>query len=147
METFMTTSTAGNRRVIPEPLGRALPLIRRLLFDAGLSIVDELEVSGALHVQLGVVTRSCIVLLVDTPVLLLEAIALDRGAAVFLPLHVVICGGREASYVYWANPVASFGLRPPAPSKAPLEEVCGRITKALSELPQTAELEMQKQSA
>jgi uncharacterized protein (DUF302 family) len=136
---FMIITTRGNTRVIPEPFAKSVPLVRRLLVGAGLSVVQEFDVSGAPYFQLGIAARSCTILLVDTPVLLFEAIALDRAAAVFLPVHVVISGDRETSYVHWANPMASSNLRPPAPSKSALEDVCTRVTKALSELPQTPE--------
>ena len=135
---------AGKTRVISEPFGRAVPLIRRLLSAAGLSVVESFDVSSDPFFQLGIGSRSCVVLLVDTPGLLFEAIALDRAAAVFLPVHVVISGDRDTSYVHWANPMASSGLRPPAPAKAPLEELCVRVTGALSDLPQVAELALQE---
>ena len=142
----MSISTCGNTRVVPEPFGKSVPLIRRSLQGAGLSVVEELDVSSAPYFQLGIAARSCMVLLVDTPALLFEAIALDRAAAVFLPLHVVISGDRDTSYVHWANPMASSNLRPPAPSKGALEELCARVTNALSELPQVAEAALQRPS-
>lgn len=142
----MSISTYGNTRVVPEPFGKSVPLIRRLLLGAGLSVVEEFDMSSAPYLQLGIAPRSCTVLLVDTPVLLFEAIALDRAAAVFLPVHVVISGDRETSYVHWANPMASSNLRPPAPSKGALEDLCARVTGALSELPQIAEVTLQRQS-
>jgi hypothetical protein len=140
----MTTSTYGNTRVIPEPFGKSVPLIRRLLLDAGLSVVEEFDVSRSPHFRLGIAPRSCVVLLVDIPVLLFEAIALDRAAAVFLPVHVVISGDRDTSYVHWANPMISSNLRPPAPSKGALEDLCSRVSGVLSELPQTVEAALQK---
>lgn len=130
--------TTGNMRVIPVRFGRAVPLIRRLLSRAGLSIVREFEVSADPYFRLGAARRSCIALLVDTPALLFECIILDRAAAVFLPVHIVISGDSDATYVRWANPVTTSGLRPPIPAKAPLENLCSRITEALSGLPLAA---------
>jgi hypothetical protein len=52
---------------------------------------------------------------------------------------VVISGDRDTSYVHWANPMASSNLRPPAPSKSALEDVCTRVSKALSGLRQIPE--------
>ena len=127
--TLMSISSCGNTRVVPEAFGKSVPLIRRLLLDAGLSVVEEFDMSSASYFQLGIAPRSCTVLLIDTPVLLFEAIALDRAAAVFLPVHVVISGDRETSYVHWANPMASSNLRPPAPSKGALEDLCARVTE------------------
>jgi hypothetical protein len=118
-----------------------------MLSAAGFSIVEEFDMSKEPYFQLGVAKRSCTVLLVDTPVLLFEAIALDRSAAVFVPLHIVISGDRDTSYVHWADPVADSGLRPPASAKAALEQVYKRVTEALSGLPQALELSLQPQSA
>ncbi|MBS1854245.1 MAG: hypothetical protein JST11_02685 [Acidobacteria bacterium] len=135
----MNLAAAGSTRTVPEPFGRAVPLVRRLLLSAGLSVVEEFNVSGESYFRLGVASRSCIVLLVDSPVLLFEAIALDRAAAVFLPVHVVITGDRDTSYIHWANPVASSGLRPPVPAKGALEELCGRVHQALAALPRAVD--------
>jgi hypothetical protein len=143
---MMHTATTGATRIVPEAFGKCLPMIRRLFEDAGLSIVEEFNLSDAPYFKLGIGSRHCIVLLVDTPVLLFEAIALDRAAAVFLPVHVVICGDRDTSYVHWANPAASSSLRPPSPSKEPLDELCSRVTQALSRLPQEAEPAAQRQT-
>ena len=141
----MSIATDGNTRCIPESFGKSVPLIRRLLAAAGLNVVEEFNVSSEPYFQLGIARRSCTVLLVDTPALLFECIALDRAAAVFLPVHVVISGDRDTSYVHWVNPVASSGLRPPAPAKIPLENLCALVTQALSSLPQADELTAQRQ--
>jgi uncharacterized protein (DUF302 family) len=125
----MTITTCGNTRVISEPFAKSVQLIRRLLVNAGLSVAEQFDVSGAPYFQLGIAARSSTILLVDTPV---QAVVLDRAAAVFLPVHVVISSDRDTSYVHWANPMASSNLRPPAPSKSALEDVCTRVIKALS---------------
>ena len=140
------SSSTGNTRVISDSAGKAVTLIRRLLAESGLSVVEEFKVSSNLGFDLGVAKRSWIVLLVDTPALLFECIALDRAAAVFLPIHIVISGDRDTTYVYWANPVISSGLRPPTPAKAPLERLCARVTQALSGLPEASEASIQRLS-
>lgn len=142
----MDSVAAGMTRVIPESFDKSLALIRRLLSAAGLGVVGEFDMSREPYFQLGVASRSCVVLLVDTPVLLFEAIALDRSAAVFLPQHVVISGDGDTSYVHWVNPITSSGLRPPAPAKAALADLHKRITDVLSDLPQPVEVAAQRQS-
>jgi hypothetical protein len=94
-------------------------------------VVEEFDISREPYLQLGVARRQCVVLLVDTPVLLFEAIALDRSAAAFLPLHVIISGDRDISYVHWAHPIASSGLRPSPPARGALDEAHERITETL----------------
>ena len=138
----MNSVDAGVTRVIPESFEKSLALIRRLLAAAGFTVVEEFDMSREPYFQLGVASRSCVVLLVDTPVLLFEAIALDRSAAAFLPLHVVISGDRDTSYVHWADPMTSSGLRPPAPARGALDEAYRRITETLSALSQAVELKV-----
>jgi hypothetical protein len=142
----MNLATTGRTWAIDEAFGKLVPMVRRVLAQAGLGVAAELDVSGESYFRPGIGRRSCVVLLVDTPVLLFEAIALDRGGAVFVPVHLVISGDGETSYVHWANPVTSSGLRPPAPAKAPLEHLCAQVARALAELPQSAEVALQSQS-
>src|ERR1039457_1402305 len=130
----MSPATAGATWVISEPFAKSVPLILRLLSQAGLGVVEQCDVSKEPYFQLGLGRRSCLILLVDSPALLFECIALDRAAAVFLPIHIVISGDGDTCYVHWANPIASSGLRPPAPSKLPLEILCARVSRALSSL-------------
>ena len=135
----MSTATVDNTRVIPEPFGKSVPLTRRLLSDAGLSVVGEVDLSDQPCFQDGASRQSCVVLLVDTPALLFECIVLDRAAAVFLPVHVAIWGDAGTTYIHWTDPVTSSGLRPPIPAKIPLSNLCARVTQALSGLRPSAE--------
>lgn len=142
----MNSANAGNIRFIPETVERSVPVIRRMLRDAGLSVVEEFSLLNNPHFQLGTARPSCIVLLVDTPEALLQSIALDRVAALFLPVHVVVSGDRDTAYVYWAHPLAGSGQQAPVPATAPLEELNARVTQALRVLPQVAKAASQQSS-
>jgi uncharacterized protein (DUF302 family) len=135
-----SVATVGITRVVPESFEKCMTLIRRLLADAGFTVVEEFDKSREPYFQLGIASRSCVVLLVDTPLLLFEAIALDRSAAVFLPLHVVISGDRDTSYVHWTDPVTSSGLRPPAPARGAMEQMYRGLTETLSALPEALQV-------
>ena len=126
----------SNSLVVPESFGKSILLVRQLLFAAGLRVVKEFNLSNEPYLQLA--GQSCVVLLVDTPVLLFEAIALDREAAVFIPIHILISGDREESYIHWANPVASSGLRAPVAARGAMENLYARVSEALSDLHQPA---------
>lgn len=145
-EAVMNIEAAGTTRALPESFEKSLALIRRLLSTAGFSIVKEFDLSRESYFQLGIGSRSCVVLLVDTPVLLFEAIALDRSAAVFVPLHIVVTGDRDSSYVHWVNPMTSSGLRPPAPARGPLDALYARLTESMSQLREAADVSSMKQS-
>ena len=142
----MNLATTGNIRIIGETVERSVPVIRRMLREAGLSVVEEFSLSNNPHFQLETARRPCIVLLVDTPEALLQSIALDRAPAVFLPVHVVVSGDGDTSYVYWAHPLGGSGQRPPLPAKTPLEELNARVTQALRALPQVARAASQQSS-
>ena len=134
----MNSEVAGLTRTIHEPVEKVLSRIHRLLSERGFEAI-RFDLSKRRTFGPGIAKGSCVVLLVDSPVLLFEAIALDRAAAVFLPLHVVVSGDQNRSYVHWINPISGSGLRPPAPARAALEELYTRVTEALSELPAAAE--------
>lgn len=144
--TSLNIATDGNTRVIHKSFGKSVTSIRRLLMNAGLSVVGEFNIASEQYIRLGPAKRSCTILIVDTPALLFECIALDRAAAVFLPVHIVVSGDCETTYVHWANPVENSGLRAPMPAKLPLENLCSRITQAFAALPQYAAESFPEQS-
>lgn len=131
----MSAADGAVTRAVPVSFVKTLAAVRRILTGAGFSIIKEFDLSKEPYLKLGASSGRCVVLLVDIPVLLFEAIALDRAAAVFLPLHVVVSGGREMSCLRWADPVSSSGLRPPAPSREALDALCQRLRAALASLP------------
>ncbi|HWC98419.1 MAG TPA: DUF302 domain-containing protein, partial [Candidatus Sulfopaludibacter sp.] len=89
--------------LIDAPFEQALPVLRQALEAGGLSVSGEMDLSERIHRQLGLGFGACRVLLVDSPYLLLEALALDRSAAALLPLHVVVSGRGDVTCVHWMN--------------------------------------------
>lgn len=142
----MNQISTNNTRFIPASLAHSVPIIRQHLQNAGLSVIGEFDLSNEPYFEIAISKRSCLVLLVHTPVLLFEAIALDRSAAVFLPVHVVVTGDQDTCYIHWADPVATSGLRVPAPAKGPAASLYARVTKALSAFPQALEGEVSRPS-
>lgn len=121
--------TAANTWNLGVGLAKSVTVIRRALQMDGLNIVEELDVSASPNCADG---PHCVVLLVDSPELLFEAIALDRGAAVLVPVHIVVTGDAHCSQVHWANPIAALGLRAPASARVPIERLCAQVKQALS---------------
>jgi hypothetical protein len=70
-------------------------------------------------------------LFVDSPLFFLEALALDRAAAVFLPLHVLVAASGPETRVYWVKPGEVFGGRLPLGAAVPLDEIQARLARAL----------------
>jgi len=77
---------------IAEPYPVAVRLVRRALEQQGLRAPAELDVSARIRRELGAGVAPCIVLYVDDPAVLLEAIVFHQGAALLIPQPVVITG-------------------------------------------------------
>jgi uncharacterized protein (DUF302 family) len=116
----MNGEPAVTAYVIPEPFDRALRLLRDVLGNNELSIAGEVDVSSRIKRELNIGFGPCRILLVDSPCLLLEACTLDRAAAAFVPLHLVLCGRGPQTLVHWMNPATLGGVRLPAGAAAPL---------------------------
>ncbi len=71
------------------------------------------------------------ILCVDSPLLLLEAMALDSSAAVFFPLHIVISADGPKTQVYWLNPAGIQSKRLPVGAMFPLRALQARIVKSM----------------
>jgi uncharacterized protein (DUF302 family) len=115
----------------PRAFDSTLKSLRRLLNDAGLRVVRQLDLSRDFPGQLAAGARNCALLMVDSPLLLFEAVALDRSAAVFIPLHIVITGDQHSTCIHWAHPAETIGFRMSATAKGPVDALYTRLTQVL----------------
>jgi len=129
----MDFASFGGTCTIAEPFDAGLKRVRRVFRAAGLSISGEDDVCGRRR-DSGMATTRCRVLYLDSPLLLFEALALDRGAAVFLPLHVLVRPEGRQTRVHWINPAAVFGTRLPAGAAIPIYDLQVRLAGALATL-------------
>lgn len=127
----MNGEPAVTAYVIPEPFDRALRLVRDTLCSNELNVVAEVDVSARIKRELNIGFGPCRVLLVDSPCLLLEACTLDRAAAAFVPLHIVLCGRGPQTAVHWMNPATLGGVRLPAGAAAPLLKLHGLMARSI----------------
>src|SRR5450755_2966795 len=81
----MKIAGIGSTCLIPVPYLSGLKLVRDALQNARFSILGEVDLFEGLGGDAGVTSHLCRVLYIDSPVLLLETLILDRAAAVFLP--------------------------------------------------------------
>jgi len=130
----MRIAEFGSTCAIPEPYSSGLNLVRGALQDAGLSILGELDLFGGPDRHAVAPSRPCRVIYIDSPLLLFEALALDRAAAVFLPLHVVVREDGGQTRVHWISPAAVFGMRLPAGAAVPLYDLQTRVSDAIAPL-------------
>jgi len=75
-----------------EPYQAGLLKVKRTLNEHGLRTPLELDVALRIKDELGAELAPCTVLLVDDPSLLLEGLLYGRGAAMEIPLPVVVSG-------------------------------------------------------
>jgi uncharacterized protein (DUF302 family) len=111
--------------IMRQPLNKALRLIRRALAEGGLEIAADLDMAGRNRKALRIDLPPCRVLCVDCPVALLEALALDRSAAVLLPLHLVVAGQDGLTLVHLLNPAAALYSGLPVTARAAVSKLQG----------------------
>jgi len=126
----MISAGIGHTRTIPASFSRALRALRRCFSEAGICVVEQLDLSREFPGQFSGASK-CTVLLIDCPLLFFEALALDRGAAAFIPLHIVVTGGEERTSINWAHPTAITHLRVPATARAAVDALHARVTELL----------------
>ena len=126
--------TLESRREVAAPYEAALKLMRTALLQEDLRISREFDLADIDGGQPGMKMARCCILCVDSPLLLLEAIALDPSAAVFLPLHVVISASGPKTQVVWLNPSSIQSKRLPIGAMLPLRAVQARIVKAMEKI-------------
>ncbi len=116
---------------VSEPFETALRQVRKALAQQALRVPVELDVSGRIRKELGVGIGPCSVLFVDDPVLLLEAIVFNRGAAVFIPQPLAVTGkDRQTQVVFRSEEfLVQSGL--PASVREPLLSLHARVVKAV----------------
>ena len=120
--------------VMRKPPDEALRLIRRALAEGGLEISADLDLTGRIRKALRIDLPPCRVLCVDCPVALLEALALDRSAAVLLPLHLVVAGQNGLTLVHLLNPAAALYSGLPVTARAAVSKLQARIAQAVGSI-------------
>lgn len=120
--------------VIPEPYERALKLIREALAREGLEIPIELDVSGRIRKKLGISLAPCRLLCVDSPMSLVEAVAVDPAGAVYLPLHLVVSGRGPQTTLHLPSQGALQRCEAPVGVKVPVSKLHARLSRVLQRI-------------
>ena len=127
----MNALAVGQTYVISERFDKAVKLIRSALAEMELSVVGEFDTTGAFGKEPGKKTEQSRILLVDCPLLVFEAQALDRAAGVFLPLHVLVWADGDRTQVCTVNSGGIFDVRLPLGASGPIERLQARVGMAL----------------
>ena len=100
----------------PGPYAETVVAFRGAVIEAGLRIPMEMDVAGEIRKELGIGLRSCCVLCVVCPYLLLQAAVWDGSGASFLPVRVVFAERETTTTIQFAGPLdwnLPTGLRLP----------------------------------
>jgi len=89
----------------PAPYAETVAAFRRAVFAVGLRIPMEMDVAGEIRNELGIGLRSCCVLCVASPYLLLQAAVWDGSGASFLPVRIVFAGRGTRTTIRFAGPL------------------------------------------
>ena len=127
----MNPADIAHARTIAAPIETVLRQVRDALAGVGLSVSGECDVPGGLNWAADAQSTRSRMLYVDSPLSLFEALALDRAAAVFLPLHVLVATNGPQTRVYWVKPAEVFDGRLPPGAAVPLGEIQTRLERAL----------------
>jgi len=100
----MTEDRSIRSFTIGERYDVALRMVRIALAREGLRVPAELDVTARLRQELGAMVAPSVVLYVDDPTLLLEAVVFNRAAGLLMPQPLVVCGGNHHTQVIVRNP-------------------------------------------
>jgi uncharacterized protein (DUF302 family) len=127
----VNTLSAGQTYVIEERFDKAVKLVRSALETQELSVAGEFDVTDSVAPDSGTKPVPSRLLLVDSPLLLFEALALDRAAGVFFPAHVLVSAHGDHTEVMCVEPASLSEVRLPVGSSQPLAALRNRIAMAL----------------
>ena len=118
---------------IDEPYEVALRMVRIALAEQGLRAPAELDIAARMRQELGVGVAPSIVLYVDDPVVLLEAVVFNRGAGLLIPQPLVVTGDNSCTEVLVRSPELPAGDIPET-VREPLLGLQVRMTRAIESI-------------
>jgi hypothetical protein len=132
----MTTGPAVETYEIGERFDKALKLFRFALAEVDLEIAAEFGSDGTGN-EAGS-RNGARTFLVEAPLLSFEALALDRAAALFFPIHVVVTPMGATTRVEVLNIARLIHARLPAGAQDPIDRLAARIRVALESVSEKA---------
>jgi uncharacterized protein (DUF302 family) len=118
---------------IGEPYDVALRMVRTALARQGLRAPAELDITARIRRELGAGVAPCIVLYVDDPAVLLEAVVFNRGAALLIPQPLVVTGANRQAEVLLRSPEVPSGAIPES-ARDPLLGLQTRMMRAIESI-------------
>lgn len=118
---------------VDEPYDVALRMVRIALARQGLRAPAELDITARIRQELGAGVAPCIVLYVDDPAVMLEAVVFNRGAALLIPQPLVVTGDNRQSEVLLRSPEMPAGAIPES-VQDPFIGLLMRMTSAIESI-------------
>ncbi len=114
-----------------ENYSRTLKLLRSSLQKCGVRIVSEMDVSEIVRTEAGVRLPACRILYLCCPFVLLQVAVIDRAAATFLPVHLVVSEHAVDTRIHLATGAGldAAGLSPTA--RQPMARLFARVLDGL----------------
>ena len=125
---------------LAQPYDAAARTVRAALRREGLRVALELDVAARIRNELGAGVAPCLVLYVDDPAVLLEAVVFHRGAAMLIPQPVVITGDDRHSEVIVRSAESLSGAIPESVRDPTLDHLrrISRTMESVSEIERSA---------
>ena len=120
--------------VLEESFEPALKTLRRALAEDQLCIIVELDAAKRIRHALNIVVSPCRILLVENPLFMLEATAIDRSSAVFIPLHLVVSGSGARTLIHVLGPQHSQLRDFPIGVRIPLTRIQDQLLGTLGKV-------------
>ncbi len=118
--------------MMDNPFEFALTRIRRAIRAGQLCIAAEIDAAQRVDRALQIYVPPCRLLLVDNPLCMLEATAIDRASSLFIPLHLVVSGGGNRTLLTMLNPEHIRQSELPIGIRAPVLDLQRQLIRALS---------------
>jgi uncharacterized protein (DUF302 family) len=110
----------------------ALARIREAIQAGGLCIAAEIDAAQRLKRALQIYVSPCRLLLIDNPLFMLQAAAINRASGVLLPLHVVVSGAGDHTVAHMLTLECIRTSELPIGIRAPLLELRREVFGILS---------------
>ena len=126
----MTQDKSLRSFTIGERYDVAVRMVRIALAREGLRVPAEVDITARLRQELGAMVAPSVILFVDDPALLLEAVVFNRGAGLQIPQPLVVCGGHPNTRVILRS-ADPCNADVPETIRDPVLSLQRRMTKAL----------------
>jgi uncharacterized protein (DUF302 family) len=127
-EEFATTTY-----LVPEPFETAVQSLRKVLADAGIELVGELDTSSRIRQTLLIGATPCRVLFVATPASF-EELGAGPSAAALTPLHIVVSARGPQTEIHLLRAMRPDNILLDQPTMAVFRRLQARVAQAVERI-------------